>query len=256
MDRYNIIQKISPTSDVYIVSDGEGKYVMKKVKIKREIDIYQYLSQTAPHIVPKLVNIETNCIVCELCDQTLAIELQKRSITDKKAVIREIAKLVADLHNQGVAHGDIKPENIVVCNGKYKLIDFGLSKFHTTSTTSRSGTTNYMAPEVVKGERYNPFAADVWSLGLIFYEIICGSSIWSKFITLQQHDDIKEYIELHPSNSPTDTGKMIARIATTRSMSVPKYVEEKAADLLLRMLKVEPDKRLTMNDVLCHVYFF
>ena len=90
-----------------------------------------------------------------------------------------IAKAVAHLHQCGIAHRDIKPENILISfdeDGEIivKLIDFG---FATTTTTSdmHCGTPNFMAPELLESLRkYNPFAVDVWALGITLFYLCEG----------------------------------------------------------------------------------
>lgn len=85
---------------------------------------------------------------------------------------------LAFLHKEKHAvHRDLKPAN-VLCNsyGQVKLSDFGISKqLETTGAVSltQCGTTNYMAPERIRGEAYS-YSADIWSLGLIILEGMCG----------------------------------------------------------------------------------
>ena len=76
-------------------------------------------------------------------------------------------------------HRDIKPENIFVCaDGYLKLGDFGFTKrlFQSERTHTRCGTSEYMAPEVVRNVGGNGYsrATDCWSLGVVLYECLCG----------------------------------------------------------------------------------
>jgi cGMP-dependent protein kinase len=69
----------------------------------------------------------------------------------------------------------LKPENLIVdLDGYLKLLDFGTAKIVTSRTYSVIGTPHYMAPEVILGKGYM-FSADVWSFGVMVYEMLCGT---------------------------------------------------------------------------------
>jgi cGMP-dependent protein kinase len=79
------------------------------------------------------------------------------------------------LHERDIVHRDLKPENVMVDEEGYlKLIDFGTAKVVEGRTYSRLGTPYYMAPEVITGDGYNT-PADIWSLGIMLYEFLCGN---------------------------------------------------------------------------------
>lgn len=83
--------------------------------------------------------------------------------------------LVLDyLHSRNVVYRDLKPENFMVdAEGYIKLVDFGTAKVLSGRTFSVVGTPHYMAPEVVLGKGYG-LAVDLWSLGVVIYEMVCG----------------------------------------------------------------------------------
>lgn len=78
------------------------------------------------------------------------------------------------LQEKKVIYRDLKPENIIIDEDGYpKLIDFGTAKVVEGRTYTIIGTPHYMAPEVIAGKGYN-HSADLWSLGVILYELLCG----------------------------------------------------------------------------------
>jgi hypothetical protein len=93
-------------------------------------------------------------------------------------VIAQAAETLAYLHGQGVVHGDIKPGNLLIPRrGPVRLIDFGAAR--RTDALAQSwatqATPEYVAPEVVAGERPTP-ATDVYALGIVLFELLCGRS--------------------------------------------------------------------------------
>jgi len=93
-------------------------------------------------------------------------------------LVREIAKGLEYTHNKGVIHRDIKPSNILISRaGEVKLIDFGVAKDEAPSKLTITGmiigTPSYMSPEQANGEKVN-HQSDIYSLGVLFYEIITG----------------------------------------------------------------------------------
>ncbi len=83
------------------------------------------------------------------------------------------------IHGRGVIHGDLKPSNILRANeGGYKIADFGLSFIHKgLSPASSSGTAAFISPEVLRKESVSP-RSDIYSLGLLFYEMIFGQPLY------------------------------------------------------------------------------
>jgi cGMP-dependent protein kinase len=78
------------------------------------------------------------------------------------------------LQEKQIVYRDLKPENIMIDEEGYpKLIDFGTAKIVEGRTFTILGTPHYMAPEVISGKGYS-HAADLWSLGVILYEMVCG----------------------------------------------------------------------------------
>lgn len=77
-------------------------------------------------------------------------------------------------------HRDLKPENVLIKDGVFKLADFGFCKELSVEMMTRTmlGSPLYMAPEVLRGEAYT-VNADVWSMGVILYEMLTGKCPYS-----------------------------------------------------------------------------
>lgn len=99
------------------------------------------------------------------------------------SLVNQICDALQFAHSAGVVHRDIKPENILVdLNGQVRIADFGLAKitrvspdnFTLTDTHQVMGTPRYMAPEQMDGSHGVDHRADIYSLGVVFYEMLTG----------------------------------------------------------------------------------
>lgn len=109
---------------------------------------------------------------------------------DVLAVAAQICDALQYAHEQGVVHRDIKPENILVTDsGVVKIADFGLAKltaqeaadYSLTGTHQVMGTPRYMAPEQMVGSREVDHRADLYSLGVLLYEMLTGEVPLGRF---------------------------------------------------------------------------
>jgi len=100
-------------------------------------------------------------------------------LPDRLRILIEIGSALSFAHSMGVIHRDIKPQNILVnSSGQAKVTDFGIARAigqtSQTLTLGTKGTAAYMAPELFRGEQAG-FQSDVWSFGILAYEILEGS---------------------------------------------------------------------------------
>ena len=166
------------------------------------------------------------------------IKNAKRSEKQTKFIFKRICKGVLDLHRQGVAHLDIKPENILMNEDKVPHIcDFGhayyvdiknkkyLSKKSRKATVDNlkgRGTRRYAAPEVFGEDAFSPFHADVFSLGILLHALLTGYY-------------------------PTDT--------LTMGLNLQPAKEQLSVDcfeLMSSMLRQKPSRRPSIEQVLHH----
>ena len=113
--------------------------------------------------------------------RTLKARLAEGPLGIEEAVdiARQIAGGLGRAHERGIIHRDIKPANLMITrHGEVRILDFGVAKLAgeagLTRTGSTLGTLAYMAPEQVDGRDVGP-AADLWSLGVVLYEMLAGS---------------------------------------------------------------------------------
>ncbi|MCH5375988.1 MAG: serine/threonine protein kinase, partial [Planctomycetes bacterium] len=115
------------------------------------------------------------------------------------AIVSQICEALQFAHDEGVVHRDIKPENILVdSRGRVKIADFGLAKlaspsqhdFTLTGTHQVMGTPRYMAPEQMAGSRAVDHRADLYALGVVFYEMLTGEIPAGHFSSPSAHAPI------------------------------------------------------------------
>lgn len=116
---------------------------------------------------------------------TLRDAIRRKTMSPQEAVrvVPEICEALQFAHDQGIVHRDIKPENILLSkDGRVKIADFGLAKLLAVPemqlplTASRHivGTPHYMAPEQMERPLEVDHRADIFSLGVVFYELLTG----------------------------------------------------------------------------------
>lgn len=109
-------------------------------------------------------------------------------------IIYQICRGLEHAHQNGVIHRDLKPANIMISNlGQVKILDFGVAHFQTeenlTALGAVLGTYHYMSPEQALGKKVTP-ASDIFSLGILFYELLTGIKPFIK----DENGDILEKI--------------------------------------------------------------
>ncbi|XP_070664649.1 wee1-like protein kinase [Malus domestica] len=118
-------------------------------------------------------------IQMELCDHSLSINKFSRPFKDGEILeaLYQVAKALQFIHRRGIAHLDVKPDNIYVKNGVYKLGDFGCATLLDNSLPIEEGDARYM-PQEILNEKYGDLdKADIFSLGVAVYELIRGSPL-------------------------------------------------------------------------------
>lgn len=113
---------------------------------------------------------------------TLTEEIRRRPLQEPAALglLEQIASGLAEAHRHSIIHRDIKPSNIIITKqGVAKIVDFGIARAVSatsrTITTGAAGTLAYMSPDQIRGEALDT-RTDIWSLGVVFAEMLTGRS--------------------------------------------------------------------------------
>ncbi|KAI3418775.1 Dkf-1p [Globodera pallida] len=154
-----------------------------------------------------------------------------------KFLIMQILSALHYLHYRGIAHCDLKPENVLLSDfhsnfPQTKLCDFGYARFigETQFRKTIVGTPAYLAPEVLKKKGYNK-SLDMWSVGVIIYVTLSGT------FPFNENEEIAEQIQNAEFMFPSAPWKNISA---------------DAVDLIQRLLRVQIEERLTIDECIGH----
>lgn len=229
---------------VKIISKAKMTTAIAIEDVKREVKIMKAL--TGHHNLVKFYDAcedNTNVyIVMELCEGGELLDRilsrgGKYSEDDAKVVVAQILNIVTFCHLQGVVHRDLKPENFLFTtkdeDAQLKAIDFGLSDFVRPDERLNDivGSAYYVAPEVL--HRSYSIEADVWSVGVITYILLCGSRpFWAR----------------------TESGIFRSVLKTEPSFDEAPWpiLSSEAKDFVKRLLTKDRHKRMTAAQALTH----
>jgi tetratricopeptide (TPR) repeat protein len=152
----------------------------------REIEIAAGLDH--PHILPLYDSGDAGGFLYYVMPYVEGASLRDRlnrekqlPVDDALALAREVADALSCAHGQGVVHRDIKPENIMLAGGHARVADFGIARAidaaggdRLTATGLALGTPAYMSPEQALGDTELDGRSDLYSLGCVLYEMLCG----------------------------------------------------------------------------------
>jgi serine/threonine-protein kinase ULK/ATG1 len=243
-DKIEVAVKAVPAQKL-LESEEQYKLLMREIEILRQIK--------GEHVVQLIDAKRTSnnlYIFTEYCNEG---DLEKKikskyafSETEALVILKSIAHAFVNLntlellnssgHKITVMHRDIKPANILYHNGVIKVADFGFAKVveevekdHKAPHTLL-GTPLYMSPQILHGEKYSA-KCDVWSTGVLFYQLLYTDLPWKGFSIENLYGNIK--------TKPLVFNK-------------DKQLKDETKDLVAKMLKIKEEDRLSWEEVYEH----
>jgi 5'-AMP-activated protein kinase catalytic alpha subunit len=147
-----------------------------------------------------------------------------------KKVFYQLAEVLIYLQEKGIAHRDIKLENIL-CNSNFeiKLIDFGFATRDSGLLETFCDSIQYCAPEILSSKPYYGMKADIWSSGIVLFKILTGYFPFDRFTHVKTINLIKKC-----------------------QYSIPKSISKSASNQIQFLLVLDPEKRLKPSGLIKH----
>ena len=224
------------SSEQHTLAINKEINILKNLDHPNIIKVYEfYSSEKYVYIINEL------CTGGELFDKIVDVKHFSESVACN--IMRQLLSAIAYCHEKGVIHRDLKPENILIESSEeknkdffnIKVIDFGTCEIlKKKKLTEQIGTSFYIAPEVLKNG-YNE-KCDLWSCGVILYILLCGSP---PFYGKNEKEIFKKILD----GNFTFRHKIWNKIST------------EAKNLVLKLLQVNPTKRISAQEALDDVWF-
>ncbi|KIY67507.1 Pkinase-domain-containing protein [Cylindrobasidium torrendii FP15055 ss-10] len=240
----------------------------------REISLMKELKHVNILRLHDVIHTETKLVlIFEFCESDLKKYMDKHGERGAlppdlvKSFMYQLLKGTAFCHENQVLHRDLKPQNLLINRkGELKLGDFGLARAFGVPVNTFSNevvTLWYRAPDVLLGSRTYSTSIDVWSCGCIFAEMITGVPL---FRGRDNQDQLLHIMRVIGTPSDAQLKAMAKDTPEVLNKSFPKYpriplsqvvpkATPQAIDLLERLLKFDPNERLSASDALNHPYF-
>ena len=215
--------------------------IQEKPYFRREIEIMYRVHH--PNVVKLFGHFEDNNYCYFIMEyigggNIYALVPKSRSISTQQiaSIMKDVISAVYFLHHMHpkIVHRDIKPENVLLDKGMVaKLTDFGWSNYMQgdIKRTTVCGTPVYLAPEIINNQGHDEHV-DIWCIGVLLFELMAGYSPW-------QGDDVQT------------VRYNISRL----KIRWPRDMDRDAMDLISKILKYNPEERLSLRQMLAHPFF-
>ncbi len=211
---------------------NEGR-ILATIKHRAVIDVYASDTDEATN-VPFLVMELVDGLTLEAAEHTLRGDLPRLL-----QLFIELLEGIHACHQKGIIHRDLKPANVLINrSGQLKIVDFGVAKTarKVTRTGVTLGTPHYMAPEQCLGKADITAAADIYSIGIMFWEMLAGK------------------VPFDIDSGATDPALSIALKHLNEPVPIDRINEDPRtapfSDLLHKMLAKKPEDRPTVPDII------
>lgn len=257
IEGYKVLDELGrgAASIIYLVQDPKSKqiYALKHVqkntdKDQRFVDqaeleykTSQSLDHPAFRKIPKMqkqgsfLSSKGIILLMELVDGVAADKAPPKTFADAVDVFQQVAEGLAHMHDKGFVHADMKPNNVVICEGnKVKVIDLGQSCKIGTVKERIQGTPDYIAPEQVHRRPITP-QTDVYNLGATMYWMLTRQKVPTALAT---EDSLMGSLDDSMMEKPKPVIELNPR------------VDGKLSDLIMECVEVDADDRPgSMHDV-------
>ena len=238
--KVNLALHIASGKLVAIKSFNKKKLLSEhsKQKIKTEIDVLKKLKNS--NFFTKIYDTfqtETHILIVMefICADLLGFIRKREKLSEKisKIIFIQIIQGLKYMHKFNIVHRDIKLDNLLLdLSNTIKICDFGVSKVLKSPDEimyDQCGTPAYIAPEVFGNSGYKGFSCDIWSLGVTLYYMLKGEQPFKG----KNLEELKKNI----------FGQKCNKI---------EFISEEAGDLLDKMLKKNPEERITLDEIFNH----
>lgn len=216
---------------------GDGKSIQR---FQRELDSMALLNHpNIIHLHDFFIHDDNFCLVMDHCAggelKNFIIKNDKLNEPTAALIFQQVCQAIAYCHQCGVVHRDLKPENVLIDKfPNIKISDFGLCGYLNDGQlmTTFCGSPSYCSPECLFGRDYDGTKSDIWSLGCILFTMVTG---------------------MHPWNC-TNQSVMVSQIKNAQYV-VPDYISPECKDIIESMIKVDPDSRITLSELLQKPWF-
>jgi serine/threonine protein kinase len=278
--RYELVRVIGEGTfgRVYLARKDNREYALKKMNKQkeglpvttiREIQLLRCLEH--PNIIKLLeMVVDTNAndifMVFPFVSYDLSRFLKYNRLTREeiKYVFHQIVRGVKYIHASGILHRDLKSANILLDRRLHvNIADFGMSRYTSKSGSYSPGVVTlwYRAPEILLGSTGYTCAADIWSIGCILAEMYVGRPLFQGDTEYSQLEGVIHVCGSINESSFPDANKL-PNFHKLRLPQSPRRIEnmiEKygvdAAELISRMLSIDPQKRISAEEILSSRYF-